>query len=125
MLKLSESSLMMDIRIAGWKKELDLLKRSKKEVKKDTGQVKTVREKKKRKMPLKKMMAVLRSFRVKQCRIVTDTGDMPLNGMLFPAFYGLSIWTGKTFAISFEDQNEIRLEIKNNLGRMLWTYIRS
>ena len=43
----------------------------------------------------KKTSAVLKSFIIKKCFITIDTGDMPLNGILFPWVYLLSIYIKK------------------------------
>lgn len=48
-----------------------------------------------------------------------DTGNMPLNGIMYPGFFWLSRLTGKTFEINFSDKNELILEIENNLAGLV------
>jgi len=126
-LHLRDSSLIVDIAVAGWKKEIDLLnaqkKTGRKQQKKNVKSVKPFR--KKRKMSWRKMWALLRSFKINTCEVVADLGDMRLNGMLFPVFYGVSVWSGKSFKISFNNETEIKLEMENTLARMLWAYFRT
>ena len=70
-----------------------------------------------------RFIAVIRSFKIKKCFVNIDTGDMPLNGLLFPMMYTLSGITGKAFRINFFGKTEIVLTIKNNVFRMLRAYI--
>jgi len=126
-LRLTASSLIIDLNVAGWKKPIDLLggreKVRRKELKENGAKAKPIR--KQRKISFRRVLAVLRSFKVKTCQVVADTGDMPLNGMLYPVFYWLSIWSGQAFRVSFNDENEVKLNIENNMARMLWTYFRT
>lgn len=126
-LRIRESSLIVDIAVAGWKKEIDLLsarkKSRRKQLKENVESSRPVR--KKRKISWRKMWSLLYSFKVNNCEVVADMGDMPLNGMLFPVFYGLSVWSGKSFKISFNNETEIKLEVENTLARMLWAYFRT
>jgi hypothetical protein len=73
----------------------------------------------------KKMRLILKSFKIKKCFITIDTGNMPLNGMLFPWIYLLSIYTKKTVMINFSEKNIIILQIENSIARMLWAYFKS
>jgi hypothetical protein len=114
--------------IAGWKKEIDLLEQ--KEKAQEAEPVKEAKERKRfvrkhRKVAFRKIIAVLRSCKVKTCLVNVDTGDMPTNGFLYPVFYWLSIWSGKSLRINFMDENVIRLDIRNRIGRMMWAYIKA
>lgn len=73
----------------------------------------------------KKTASVLKSFKIKKCFITIDTGNMPLNGILFPWVYLLSIYIKKKVSVNFSGQNIIILQIENSLARMLWAYFKS
>lgn len=73
---------------------------------------------------LRKMLNVLRSFRFKVFRLHIDTGDYPLNGLLFPLFFWLSRWSKKDFQVNFDDRNELVMHVENSLARILLAYIR-
>lgn len=86
------------------------------------------KEKKQKKyasIPWKKMKRVLNSFTIKKCRIRFDSGDVQMNGLLYPLFYWIRSYSGKDVRINFTGENEVILEIKNSLARMSWTYISS
>lgn len=72
-----------------------------------------------------RFFAIIKSCKVKKCVIDIDTGNMPLNGKLFPLMYMLSGLTGKTFHINFTGKNEIVLTIKNNVYSILKAYIKN
>lgn len=72
-----------------------------------------------------RLKALAGSFKINTCTISIDTGDMPWNGMLYPAFYWLSWYSGKRIAINFTGKNEIVLEIQNSLARMSRAFISS
>jgi hypothetical protein len=69
-----------------------------------------------------KIIAVLKSFRIKKWIVNIDTGDMALNGLLFPTAYALSSITGKRFYINFCGISEVNITIQNNVFRMLKAY---
>ncbi len=116
----TDDSLKIDIRIAGWNKQTywPAITEGKKE--------KPVIIKKKKK-PLKisfsMVKAILNSFKVNKCYLTIDSGNMQLNGILYPFFYWISKRTHKTIEINFLDKNEIILEIENNFARILKAFI--
>lgn len=122
------NALMFEMKIAGWKKERDFNAMSngankkaitrKEERKKESGR-------KRKKISWKKIRSVLSSFKVNKCIISIDSGDVQLNGQLFPVFYLLSAYSKKDIRINFIEENIIVLEIKNSLARMSWAYISS
>jgi hypothetical protein len=125
-LRIRESSLIADVTVVGWKRQIDLLQPRKKSQSKEHNEKSVTKQARKRhKMSLHRIWALLRTFKVNTCVVVADTGDMPLNGILYPVFYGLSVLSGKTFRISFNNENAIKLEINNTIARLLWAYVRS
>lgn len=86
--------------------------------------VKKTATRKKRKVPLRKMLAVLKSFRVRFFYMTIDTGDNMTNGILYPAVFMLSQKSGLDISINFSKENELIFIIKNNMARMLWAFIR-
>jgi hypothetical protein len=111
----------IEIKIVGITKRIELFG-TKKAVDKIEKIKKKTKAKKKFNISFKKIKAVLATFMIKKCDISIDTGDMTLNGILFPAFYLLSFYSGKNISINFEEKNEINLLIKNNFARMAWAY---
>lgn len=130
-LLLNESAQVLRVRVAWWTKEYPLFEPGKKagpEKPQPAAQKKKVRRRRKR-MPAKKMFrkikAVLLSFRIRTCTVSIDTGNMPLNGILYPWFYLLKCRTGKNIEINFWGENTVILQIENSFARMLWAYIKS
>ena len=124
--RLTESSLIMDLNVVGWKKAIDLFENRESTSKagwKEEVKAKPIR--KQRRISFRKVLAVIRSFKVNVCQVMMDTGDTPVNGMLYPVFYWLSAWSGKAFHVSFNDENTIKLQIENNIARILWAYWRA
>ncbi|HYV90582.1 MAG TPA: hypothetical protein VE978_02320 [Chitinophagales bacterium] len=122
-LRMSESSLILDLKIIGVEKQIDLLappKQKKKPVQKKIG-----RQKKRAGIPFRKVWAMLQSFRINKCDVNFDFGDMPLNGILYPLFQWISILTGKSIRINFGNETKIILEIENNFARIGWAFIKS
>jgi hypothetical protein len=122
---LNEALQVLRIRVGWWKKEVDLFRPV--EVKREIAQRKPKQAQKKMQVGklLRKMKGVLQSFRINRCTISIDTGDMPLNGILFPWFYLLRLWTGKNISISFTGETVVILQAQNSIARMLWAYIKS
>lgn len=122
-LQVRNSSLIIDLKIAGWKKQIDLLAARKK--KKKSAQKKIEGKKKKAGISFKKIWAVVRTFRINKCDLSFDFGDMPLNGILYPLFKWLSILTGKNISVNFWNENKIIVEVENNIARIIWAFIKS
>ena len=88
---------------------------------------KTERKKKRNtgkwKIPFRKIRAILGTFKVTRLDCSIDTGESSANGFLFPFFYWLSRSSGRSFRVNFLGENQIILEVKNNLARMIGMYI--
>lgn len=120
---LNESVHVARIRIAWWEKEFDLFKLSpmKREVNRQSSSAKKMAVGK----MLRKLKGVLMSFKVSTCMVSVNTGDMALNGILFPWFYLLRLRTGRDISISFTGDTLVVLQVENSIARMLWAYIKS
>ncbi len=71
----------------------------------------------------RKLGHVLRSFTVKRFYVNVDTGDYPLNGLLYPLAGALSN-ERRTFHINFNGDVVVRIRIENRLGKILYAIIR-
>ncbi len=74
---------------------------------------------------LRKLVGVSRSFQCEKCIISLDTGNMQLNGILFPVFYLLQVKFRHSIRINFVGENILILTLKNNLANMIWAYIKT
>lgn len=123
-LDLTVNSIILVIKVLGFEKRIDLLERKKIIEKKR--EVKSLNLKREEKgVSWKKVKGVLTSFKVNKFDISIDTGDMQLNGILYPVCGLLSFLSKKNIRINFIEENEIVVEIENNLARMSWAFISS
>lgn len=99
----------MKIKIAWWSREIALGSRNKKAVQKAPGHHK----KAPRKLSYRKMLKIVKSFKIRKCIITIDTGSMHTDAILYPAALWASNKTGKDIAINFWDENRIILEVEN------------
>lgn len=105
--------------VFGWKKALDSFSAGEKKEKQ--GKAKPVR-KKRRRMPLKKlirkMRAVLKTFHVTRFELDFDSNDVIANAYLFPVFFFLS---GKRvkLRIRYDGENALVMEVNNRIVRIL------
>ncbi len=83
---------------------------------------KIVVKRKRRSSSIQLIKAIARSFRVNRCYVNIDTGDLGLNGMLFPLFFWMSTASGKHIYINFLGENTVVLEIQNRLSRILQAF---
>lgn len=70
-----------------------------------------------------KIRKAVNSFKVNKFSLRLDTNDMALNGILFPMFATASWLTRKDVWITFNQQNELILEIENSAFRLLKAYL--
>ena len=116
---LSEESLFFELQIWGWHNTIDLLASKDNRVKVESAMAK----KRNIRISIRKIYAVFKSFRLSTCSLTLDTGDMAMNGILYPMFKGLSKVMEKDIQINFYNKNEIVLVLKNNFYRVLRAYI--
>jgi hypothetical protein len=118
----ADNLLKIDLHIIGWKKQIDPFeKRAKRKEK-------TVVQKKKKQRTLfsiSRAKALIKSFKINKFYLNIDTGNLQLNGILYPCFYWLGNYAGKPIAINFLNKNEIILEIENNLAGIIRAFIYS
>jgi hypothetical protein len=70
---------------------------------------------------LRKLLPLVKSFRVPVWKISLDTGDYMYNGLLYPLNY---FFGADHCNINFNEQSYLVLELRNNLGRMLLAWMR-
>lgn len=124
-LVLVHDKLFIDIKFLFWKNRIDPFaqrpekRRVDSKVKRKKESEKTVG------MSLRQVKAVIRSFRVRRFLIRFNSGDMPLNGLLYPLFYGLSAATKKDIGIVFYGKSVVKIDIENNLARIALAYLKA
>lgn len=123
-LRIDGNTLLLELRLPGFIKKIDLFESQKEHEEK---QVKRSTERKGagRKISWRKIKAILQSFKINEFKLSVDSGDMQLNGILYPVFYLISENRRINLEINFIDENEIELEIENNLARISWAYLSS
>lgn len=112
-----EEKWLLQFRIFFFSKKIEL--QSIKERKKK--RTKPKRKKRKPQKMLRKIFAVMKTFRVPVWRISMDTGDYVYNAWLYPLNYFIGI---EHCNINFQEENYVILELRNNLWRMLYAWFR-
>jgi hypothetical protein len=121
-LAIEEGSIIIDVCIAGWKKRIDLLT---KPASKTTKQTSSNKRRKPIKLSFSLMKDMIKSFKINQCYLNIDTGNRPLNGIIYPLFYLAGTYFDRPVSINFLEKNEFILEIENNFANILKTIIHS
>ncbi|MFI5263114.1 MAG: hypothetical protein ACHQM6_01205 [Candidatus Kapaibacterium sp.] len=116
-LVVSESRIGIGLNILGWEKNVFPGKGTKPKKK---GGV-TLKRSTLKKMP-RKILSVLRSFQVQNLYLNIDTDDYATNALLYPIGVLLSR-PNRQMSINFLGEVELRLQIQNNLQRMLRAYL--
>jgi hypothetical protein len=121
---LNENVPIIDFNSLVWRKEIRLLSKNR-----NPGLMKIdKREKPKSKnkiITLSKLKSILQSFRINKLLLTIDTGEMQLNGILYPLFLLVANETGENISINFSGQNKLILQIENNLYRIIRAFIKS
>lgn len=81
-------------------------------------------EKSKRKIPFRRIIQLLKSFKVKKLAMDIDTGNCILNAKLYPAFTFLNYRFGN-FNINFEGKNQMVLFLQNRPIHILKSFIKN
>jgi hypothetical protein len=132
---LQDGRFMLRIWVLGWRKTIDpfLTKKKQTTSKKTEPKPKTPRKRIKIKWVkwgMKKAIAVLRTFEVKDIYLNVDTDDFFIDALLYPVAFWLtrgSRWLSngnRSFQINFNGDVEIRLRIENRIGKILFSLIR-
>ena len=82
---------------------------------------KTIKKKSKKK-EFKKVLKVVKTFKVKQFKIDIDTGDCIFNAKLYPLFAMLNYKYGG-FHVNFQNKNALLLVIENRPIRIIKSFI--
>ncbi|MGZ3945920.1 MAG: hypothetical protein ACXVJB_13325 [Mucilaginibacter sp.] len=114
----------LDLRIAWWKKQFHFFAKNQKK-KKPENITSTKERTRGRRISFKTITAIVKTFKVNIFRVDIDTDNVQLNGLLYPAFYAMSRFSGRHMMINFVGNNEIVIEIENNLARMIRAFISS
>lgn len=121
---LKDYRLKLDLRIAWWKKQFDLF--AVKPKKKEPEKIIPAKQKSRhRRISFKTIRAIVKTFKVNIFRVNIDTDNVQLNGLLYPAFYAMSRFSGRHMMVNFAGNNEIVIKIENNLARVIRAYISS
>jgi hypothetical protein len=120
-LVVTDGHLKINLQAMGWQTRIDpFVKKAKVE---PSGASK--KKKKKWRFTFPMLKALLLTFKIKTCCLDIDTGNVQLNGLLYPVFYWFSSFTTQAIAINFLNHNNINLTIENNIARLIKAYIYS
>jgi hypothetical protein len=125
--QITDDSWYIQLKILGWSKQLDLFAAKPEIGATQSRQTKKIEKAKtkRRSISFKKIIGVLKSFRINHCQIFIDLGDVRANALLFPIIYWVKIKSNENIQVNFIGKNEIVLEVENSLARMSWAYISS
>ncbi len=122
-LKPVNDSVTLELTILFWKKQLNRSQNNEPGIQRAKDE--KVKKPGKRSLGMQTLKNLLMSFKVNTFDVLLDTGDVVLNGKLYPLFYLLGFFMRKPVQINFTGQSHIILEIENNLARLSRAYIRS
>lgn len=117
----------LNLKIGFWKKKIfisDLLEKKMKSVKKEQ---KPQNKKKGQSTDFfnsfRKAKQILKSFKVRACKIDFDTDDYYWNALLIPAFQLINKGNQHRVAVNFKGKNSILIIIENRLIKILYSII--
>ena len=124
---IKEPTMILEIKIIGWRKQIDLLANRKANGKSFKRKIKTSKQinSTKQSIPLKKLIAIIKSFKVNKFYLSVCFDNMYLNGIFYPIVNYLSVNKRRNMKINFINENEMVLEIENNFYRIIRAYINS
>lgn len=126
-LTLDEFEPVVHIDVLKWHRSFPLIKKTEKVIVTEEAQKAPSTEEKTRQGSMrigKVLLNMANSFKVRHWYVTFDTGDMVLNGQLYPWVYLAGRHLDKPTVINFWGQNLVQLSISNNLGRMGWVYFK-
>ena len=121
-LALYRDAFFLNVKIAWWRKQFNLLEPNIKDP--ETSPAKKHRQKSSKKIPFKKILNLIKSFRVRKFLISLDTDNMQWNGIMYPIFLLAEHYSGRQIEINFTGENIVIMKIENNIARILWAYIK-
>lgn len=71
----------------------------------------------------KLVISLLRTFRLRRCRIWWDSDDFVLNAWLFPLAYWLKNEAAAVY-VNFQGRRDLVLLLENRMGRLLWILVK-
>jgi hypothetical protein len=122
---MNKGTLWLDIYFMFWQRRIDLTAAREKSGKQRPAADQKRKNKRPRQFSLKKVKAVLGSFKVSRCYITFDTGQPALNGKLYPWVYWLGFYLKKDISVNFTGKNAVVLTLRNNLARMTRAYLKN
>lgn len=126
-LSLDELEPIVHIDVLKWHRSFPLVKKTEKAIEHGEKAQKLSKEDKTRKRSTrigKLLLKMAGSFKVRYWYVTFDTGDMVLNGQLYPLVYLAGRQLDKPTVINFWGQNLIQVSISNSLAHMGWVYFK-
>jgi len=77
------------------------------------------------KTTVRMVLRVLRTFRVRRCRILWDSDDFVWNAWAWPVACFLNTQIHGSVRINFIGKRDIHLVVENRLGRIVWAVLRT
>ncbi|MGZ8557234.1 MAG: hypothetical protein ACXWWC_02820 [Chitinophagaceae bacterium] len=113
----------LSMRILFYKKTIRFseIKRKPKKIK-EAAAKKKPEKRVKRNRPLKKIVRMIKTFRVTDWKLALDTGDYTLNAQIFPLNF--FPYTFKHLLINNSDENYLVLKIRSRPWKMLYAFLR-
>jgi len=115
----TEKSILIELKLVRWSTQVNLFATQKKTVEP------VIKERKRKNISVSTVIALIKSFRIKEFLLTLDTGNMPLNGLLFPAFQLLGKRFKQNISINFLNNNILILQIENKIAWILWVFIKA
>lgn len=112
----------LHLRVFGWRRQIQLNASSGTKIAR-TPEKKNVQRSGKRmsaKVLIRLARRVIRTFRVRKCRITWDSGDFIWNAWAYPVVHILDMHVNGTIGVNFVGKREVHLVVENRLGRILW-----
>jgi len=122
--QLKEEDINLHLQVLFWKKDQSLIQLAARPQTKVLKPEKEPGKKTKSKISRKKMIQLLKSFKVKEFSGTIDTDNYIWNAFLYPAFYWLGARKGRFPSINFLGRNEVKLIIENRLVNILYAWMK-
>ncbi len=114
-------SILVEIKVFGWTKQYNLSDSQPKKSKPIIHQ----KKRKRASISVSTIRELMKSFRIKRFFLRLDTGDMPLNGILYPVFLLLNKKYKLDISINFLNNNILILQIENRIARILRAFVKA